>query len=156
MFVVTFWNYLAVFGLSAVPVIELKGSIPVGLSMGLPEWQCFLVAIFGSIILSPFIILLTRRVLESFMNSKYGWLKRFGTWQHNRLARKGGRLEKYSYWFLFLLVAIPLPTTGVWTGSMVAGLFDLRIKHALPIIFMGNVVAGLLVWLIWGFVAQPL
>ena len=148
---VTFWNYLAVFGLSAVPVIELKGSIPVGISMGLPELNCFITAVFGSIILSPLIILLTRRVLEICMRSKWEVLRRFGNWQHGRLARKGGRLEKYSYWFLFLLVAIPLPTTGVWTGSMVAGLFDLRIKHALPIIFIGNVVAGLLVWLIWGF-----
>ena len=146
-----FWKYLAVFGLSAVPVIELKGSIPVGISMGIPELECFITAVFGSIILSPLIILLTRRVLESFMRSKIKLLQRFGTWQHSRLARKGGRLEKYRYWFLFFLVAIPLPTTGVWTGSMVAGLFDVRIKYALPIIFFGNVVAGLLVWLIWGF-----
>lgn len=148
----TFWNYLAVFGLSAVPVIELKGSIPMGISMGIPEIYCFIVAIFGSIILSPFIIMLTRRVLELMMNSKFKLLSRFGSWQHKRLARKGGRLEKYSHWFLFILVAIPLPTTGVWTGSMVAGLFDIRIKYALPIIFVGNIVAGLLVWLITGFV----
>ena len=148
---VTFWHYLAVFGLSAVPVIELKGSIPIGISMGLPELNCFITAVFGSIMLSPLIILLTRRVLESFMRSNFTPLKRFGTWQHKRLARKGGKLHKYSYWFLLILVAIPLPTTGVWTGSMVAGLFDIRIKYALPIIFIGNVVAGLLVWWIWGF-----
>ena len=148
---VTFWHYLAVFGLSAVPVIELKGSIPIGISMGLPELNCFITAVFGSIILSPLIILLTRRVLESFMRSKWAPLRRFGTWQHGRLGKKGSKLHKYSYWFLFVLVAIPLPTTGVWTGSMVAGLFDIRIKYALPIIFVGNVVAGLLVWWIWGF-----
>lgn len=149
---VTFWNYLAVFALSAVPVIELKGSIPMGLSMGIPEIHCFVVAIFGSIILSPFIIMLTRRVLDMMINSKIKLLSDFGKWQHKRLARKGGRLEKYSHWFLFILVAIPLPTTGVWTGSMVAGLFDIRIKYALPIIFVGNIVAGLLVWRFFGFV----
>ena len=148
---VTFWNYIAVFALSAVPVIELKGSIPMGMSMGIPEIECFIIAVFGSILLSPFIILLTRRVLDSFINSKFELLKRFGTWQHKRLAKKGGKLEKYRFWFLFVLVAIPLPTTGVWTGSMVAGLFDIRLKTALPIIFVGNCVAGLLVWLIWGF-----
>ena len=123
----TFWSYLAVFGLSAVPVIELKGSIPMGMSMGIPEIECFIVAIFGSIVLSPFIILLTRRILESFMNSRFRLLNRFGNWQHKRLAKKGGKLEKYRYWFLFMLVAIPLPTTGVWTGSMVAGLFDIYV-----------------------------
>ena len=151
MAILTFWHYLAVFALSAVPVIELKGSIPVGMSWGIPEWQCFVIAVFGCIVLSPFIIMLTRRVLESFMSSNFKPLKKFGTWQHKRLAKKGGKLEKYRYWFLFVLVAIPLPTTGVWTGSMVAGLFDIRIKTALPIIFIGNCVAGLLVWLIWGF-----
>lgn len=148
-----FWSYLAVFGLSAVPVIELKGSIPMGMALGVPEWHCFALAIFGSMILSPAIILLTRRVLDWMQKSRFKLLARFGDWQHRRLAKKGGKLEKYSYFFLFLLVAIPLPTTGVWTGSMVAGLFDIRLKYALPIIFVGNVVAGILVWLIWGFAA---
>lgn len=148
---VTFWSYLAVFALSAVPIIELKGSIPVGISMGVPQVECFIIAIFGSMILSPFIILLTRRVLGMLINSKIKLFQRFGTWQNKRLTRKGTKLEKYRTWFLFLLVAIPLPTTGVWTGSMVAGLFDIRIKTALPVIFLGNCVAGLLVWLIWGF-----
>jgi len=151
-----FLTYLIVFGLSAVPVIELKGSIPVGISLGLPAWECFLIAIFGSMILSPLIIMFTRQVLAWLKNSKVKMFARFGNWQENRLARKGGKLEKYRLWFLFFLVAIPLPTTGVWTGSMLAGLFDIRMKTALPIIFIGNIVAGLLVWLIWGFAAQPL
>ena len=61
-------------------------------------------------------------------------------------------LKKYGELaFLFILVAIPLPTTGVWTGSMVAGLFDIRLRTALPVIFVANCVAGVLVWLIWGF-----
>ncbi len=148
---VTFWSYFLVFGLSAVPLIELKGSIPVGISLGIPEVQCFIVAEFGCIVLSPLIIIFTRRVLEAFMNSDIKLLNRFGTWQHRRLTNKGGRAGKYKMLFLFLFVAIPLPTTGVWTGSMIAGLFDLRMKKAIPVIFLGNIVAGLLIWLIWGF-----
>ncbi|MGI5848486.1 MAG: COG2426 family protein [Christensenellales bacterium] len=148
---ITFWSYLTVFGMSALPIIELKGSIPVGMSMGIPELQCFIVAIFGSMILSPFIIVLTRRVLDKFMNSKISWLQRFGKWQHKRLLIKGGKIEKYRVWFLFIFVAIPLPSTGVWTGSMIAGLFDIRLRNALPAIFLGNCVAGLCIWLIWGF-----
>lgn len=148
---VTFWHYLAVFGLSAVPVIELKGAIPFGMHLGIPALECFLVAVFGSMLFSPGIILLTRRVLDAMMNSRVKLFYRFGHWQHARLLRRGGKIEKYRGWFLFILVAIPLPTTGVWTGSMVAGLFDIRLKVALPIIFIGNCVAGALVWLIWGF-----
>ncbi len=148
---VTFWDYLIVFGLSAVPIIELKGAIPVGMSMGIPELECILVAVFGSMLFSPGIILLTRRVLNAMMNSRVRLLSRIGRWQHDRLLRKGGKLEKYRVWFLLLFVAIPLPTTGVWTGSMIAGLFDIRLKVALPLIFLGNCVAGALIWLIWGF-----
>ena len=147
----TFWDFFLVFALSAVPVIELKGAIPVGLSMGIPEWECFLIAIFGSMLFSPLIILLTRRVLKWFMSSRIGILNRFGHWQHERLLRRGGKVEKYRFWVLFLFVAIPLPTTGVWTGSMIAGFFDIRMRIALPVIFAGNCIAGLLVWLVFGF-----
>ncbi len=147
-----FWSYVAVFALSAVPVIELKGSIPVGLSLGVPELDCFLLAIFGSMLLSPLLILMTRRILDWLVASNVRLFSRFGTWQHNRLAKRGTKLKRYgTLLFLFALVAIPLPTTGVWTGSMVAGLFDIRMRVALPIIFVANCVAGVLVWLIWGF-----
>lgn len=146
------WSYLAVFALSAVPIIELKGAIPVGMSLGVPELHCFLLAVFGSMLFSPALILLTRRILEWFQNSNVKVFKKFGDWQHRRLAKRGSGLKKYGELaFLFILVAIPLPTTGVWTGSMVAGLFDIRMKTALPIIFVANCIAGVLVWLIWGF-----
>ncbi len=148
---VTFWNYMIVLGLSAIPIIELKGAIPVGISMGIPEFECFLVAVLGSMLFCPGIMLLTRRVLYAMMNSRIKLLNRFGRWQHRRVMRKGGRLEKYRIWFLLLFVAVPLPTTGVWTGSMIAGLFDIRLKVALPLIFLGNCIAGGLIWLIWGF-----
>ena len=146
------WSYLAVFALSAVPIIELKGAIPVGMSLGVPELHCFLLAVFGSMLCSPLLILLTRRILDWFQKSNNKIFKRFGDWQQRRLAKRGSGLKKYGELaFLFILVAIPLPTTGVWTGSMVAGLFDIRLRTALPVIFVANCVAGVLVWLIWGF-----
>ena len=150
-----FWHYLAVFALSAVPIIELKGAIPVGMSLGVPELHCFVLAVFGSMLCSPLLILLTRRILEWLQRSKIKLFRRFGDWQQRRLAKKGTSLKKYgALAFLFVLVAIPLPTTGVWTGSMVAGLFDIRMRTALPVIFAGNCVAGVLVWLIWGFASS--
>ena len=148
---ISIWSYLLVFALAAVPIIELKGAIPAGIALGIPEWECFVLAVLGSIIVSPLIIFFTRRVLDYLMNSKIKIFRRFGNWQHRRLLRKGGKMEKYRVWFLFIFVAIPLPTTGVWTGSMIAGLFDIRMKIAVPVIFLGNCVAGLLIWLIWGF-----
>lgn len=150
-----FWSYVAVFALSAVPIIELKGAIPVGMSLGVPEFHCFLVAVFGSMLFSPALIIMTRRILEWLQKSRVKFFNRVGSWQQRRLAKKGTNMKKYGTMaFLFILVAIPLPTTGVWTGSMVAGLFDIRMKTALPIIFVGNCVAGILVWLIWGFASS--
>lgn len=148
---ITFWSYLAVFFLAAVPIVEVKGAIPLGLSLGIPQLECFILAIIGAMIFTPIIILVTRRVLTWCMNSKVKVLSRFGHWQHERLLKKGGKFVKYRDWFLFIFVAIPLPTTGCWTGSMLAGLFEIPLKRALPIIFLGNVVASVLVWLIWGF-----
>jgi uncharacterized membrane protein len=147
-----FWSYLAVFALSAVPIIELKGAIPFGMSLDVPELHCFLLAVFGSMLFSPLLIIMTRRILEWLQKSNIKAFNKFGHWQHNRLAKRGSGMKKYgALAFLFILVAIPLPTTGVWTGSMVAGLFDIRMKIALPVIFVANCVAGVLVWLIWGF-----
>ena len=137
-----------------VPVIEVKGAIPVGMGLGIPEWQCFLLALFGSMAVSPLIIFFTRRVLDYMMNSRFRLFRRFGNWQHRRLLRKGGKIEKYRVWFLLVFVAIPLPTTGVWTGSMIAGLFDIRMKTALPVIFIGNCIASFLIWLISVYAPQ--
>jgi uncharacterized membrane protein len=134
-----------------LPLFELKGSIPVGISMGIPPLECFIVAEIGCIVLTPLIIMFTKRILDWFMSSRIKLLNRFGAWQHRRLSSHSGKVDRYKTWFLFIFVAIPLPTTGVWTGSMIAGLFDMRIKKAVPIIFLGNIVAGLLIWLIWGF-----
>jgi len=148
-----YFDYLIVFVLAAVPVIELKGAIPVGLSRGIPQIECFIIAVAGSMLFCPLIIILTRRVLEWCMRSNVALIHRFGHWQHNRVLRRGGKIEKYREWMLFIFVAIPLPTTGVWTGSMIAGLFDIRLRSAFPVIFLGNCVAGALIWLIWGFTA---
>jgi uncharacterized membrane protein len=83
--------------------------------------------------------------------SRLAFLKPAVTWIERHADKKGNQVRKYSLLGLFILVAIPLPGTGVWTGSLVAAVLDLRIKHALPVIFLGNIVASFCILLLTGF-----
>ena len=138
-----FLKYLCVMGLSAVPIIELRFAVPWGIANGLPLLPVLVVSIIGNMLPVPFIILFTRNV--------FGWMKK----KSERLGSLAEKLEeranakkdlivKYEMWGLFLLVAIPLPGTGAWTGALVAALFDLRIKNAFPVIFAGVTTAGII------------
>ena len=137
---------LITFLISMVPVIELRGALPIGVGMGLEPWVALVVSIIGNMVPVPFIIIFIRRILN--------WMHRFE--KFDRLAkrleakaeRQGDKLVKYETLGLFLLVAIPLPGTGAWTGSLVVALFDLRLKTAIPTIFAGVVAAGLVVFFI--------
>ena len=137
---------LFTFFLSMVPVFELRGALPVGVGMGLSPWTALIVSIIGNMVPVPFIILFIRKILE--------WMKRFDAFR--RIAEKleakakkhEDKIAKYEALGLFVLVAIPLPGTGAWTGSLVAALFDLRLRSAVPVIFAGVVCAGLIVFFI--------
>jgi len=132
-------------GVAALPVLELRGAIPFGLSLGLSAQAAFLSSLIGNMIPVAFIILLIRRV--------FTWLHNHPQWGPvvNRLEERAhlqSRLvRKYRLWGLCLLVAIPLPGTGAWTGAMVAGVLEIRLRDALPVIFLGVLLAGIIVLL---------
>ena len=131
---------LMTFGVAMVPVLELRGAIPMGVAAGLPPELACIIAIFGNMLPVPFIMLLVRRVFDwlrgtAFFGPKIDWLER-------RAHLKGRLVRKYRLPGLMILVAIPLPGTGAWTGALVAALLDIRLRHALPAIFLGVVIAG--------------
>ena len=131
-----------VLGMSMLPVLEVKAAIPVGLAMGLPLWETFFIALLGSCIPVPFILLLLRPFFHGCKGRPF--FHRLAEKLEGRFQKKSGGVRRYSLLGLFLFVAIPLPTTGVWTGSGIAAMLDLRIRHALPVIVAGNAVAALL------------
>lgn len=135
---------LSVFGLAMIPVFELRGAIPVGVAAGLPFWTVFLTAFLGNLLPVPFLILFTRRVFE-WLRTKSALLERFVSRLERKAATKEDLLKKYELLGLCILVAIPLPGTGAWTGSLVAAVFDIRLKHAFPAIALGVLIAGILV-----------
>jgi uncharacterized membrane protein len=144
---------LLTFLVAMVPVIELRGAIPLGVSLGLHPWVAMIVSIVGNMIPVPFIILFIRQIfkwMREYMPRLEGFISRL----ERRAEGKWDRVHKYSFLGLLLLVAIPLPGTGAWTGALVAALLDMRLRSALPSIFFGVLIAGFLVTgLTFGFAA---
>ncbi len=129
---------------SMLPVVELRGGIPFGVSAGLPTSLAVAAALLGNIIPVPFLILFTRRVftwLRRHIPALEGFLNRL----ERRAESKKDLVQKYKFWGLLILVAVPLPGTGAWTGALVAAVMDLRLKNALPAIFGGVLIAAAIV-----------
>ncbi len=139
-----FLKYLTVFGVAALPVLELRGAVPYGIAMDLPLLPVLVVSVLGNMLPVPFIILFIRQIFE-WMKRKSAWLRGIAERLESRAHAKGSNmLVKYELLGLFILVAIPLPGTGAWTGALVAALFNLRIKNAFPVILAGVVAAGII------------
>ena len=137
-------EFFAILGSSMLPIIEIKGAIPLGvLSFDLPLWEVFFVAVLGSCIPSPFILFFIRKILHICQKSKLWIFRKVANIIVNKVEKNKEKVKRYGYLAIFIFVAIPLPGTGVWTGSLIAGMLDLRIKYSLPAIVAGNVVASL-------------
>ena len=134
----------ALFIISMIPFIELRGSIIFGAAMGLPWQHTFLVSFLRNILPVPFFILLARPI--------FAWLKTtrllagFTQKVEDRLMKRADKVtvQKYSAVGLFLFVAIPLPGTGAWSGSLIAALLDVKMRYALPAVIAGVFAAGVI------------
>lgn len=138
-------DVLVTFIISMFPVVELRLAIPVGASMGLPIWEAALVSILGNMLPVPLIIAFIRKILD-WLKKHVSWMQKFVVWLEKKATGpKADRVRKYEFWGLLILVAVPLPGTGAWTGSLIAALLDIRMKRALPPILTGVLVAALIV-----------
>ncbi len=136
-------KYLMVIGIAMTPVLELRGAVPWGLAQDLEYIPVLTASIVGNMIPVPFIILFVRRVFD-WMKKKSSRLGSIAEKLEKRAENKMDMLVKYELLGLYVLVAIPLPGTGAWTGSLVAALFNLRLKTAFPTILLGVVTAGII------------
>ncbi len=134
---------LQVFILSMVPIIELRGAIPVGVAYDMPFVENLILSSLGNMLPVPFVILFVRKLFSWFKDKRI--MYRAICWVENHVLKKEYMLRKYSLIGLCILVAIPLPGTGAWTGAMLAGLLNIRLRQALPTIALGVVIAGLIV-----------
>ena len=131
------------FLISMLPVLELRGGIPYGVAHGLTYYEAALAACLGNMFPVPFIIVLIRKI--------FTWLKTFPKLKQliEKLEQRGhikGRLvRKYRMPGLVILVAVPLPGTGAWTGALAAAMLDMRLRTAVPAILLGVCIAAAIV-----------
>ncbi len=130
--------------IAALPLIELRGAIPIGVSMGLSPIHAAILGIIGSLIPVPFLLFFLKPVFIWLRQTKL--FRGFVDRTVERTLKKSENIRKYRIIGLILFVGIPLPGTGVWTGSLAAILFNIRIKHALPAIALGNLLAGIIMF----------
>jgi len=139
----------AVVIIATLPILELRGSIPIAiLWYKMPWWQAYILSVIGNLIPIIPIILLIGPVSDFLMKRSKLW-HRFFTWVFERSRKRGGDLvEKYEALGLAIFVAIPLPVTGAWTGSLLAFLMHVRARRAFPCILAGVLTAGGVVTLV--------
>ena len=135
------------FFVSMLPVLELRGALPLGLALGLPLGQAYAASVLGNMLPVPFIILFIRPLLD-WLRKQSRLFARFAQWLEDRADKKGDLVIRYRLLGLVLLVAVPLPGTGAWTGALVAALLRLRLTTSIPAIFLGVLLAGVAVALL--------
>lgn len=129
-FLETVGEELCVFFCSMLPIIECRGSIPLGFALGLPWWQTFLFSVVGNLLPVPFILLFMRAILKYLTKSRVKLFYRFGNWLQRKVEKNKGKIEKYSYLGVLIFVAIPFPGTGAWTGTLIASVLQLEPKKS--------------------------
>ena len=135
-------NYFYIFLISMVPIVELRGAIPVARALNLEPLQSFLIAVIGNMIPVPFILLLITPFCNLLKKTKlFAWFPR---WLDSKVEKNKHKVEKYAFWGLFAFVAIPFPGTGAWTGSLIASFLDFDFKKSILAVFLGVCTAGVI------------
>ena len=144
LLVLGFSRELVVIIISALPISELRGGIPVAINVfGFPWYEAYLLAIIGNLIPVPVLLLFFNSIYR--LLGKIAVIKRYFDWLIKRTRERGGIVKKYERIGLMLFVAIPLPVTGAWTGSLAAELFGIEFKYAFMSILAGILIAGVII-----------
>ncbi|MBU1121754.1 MAG: small multi-drug export protein [Candidatus Omnitrophica bacterium] len=136
-------NELLVFLVSASPVVELRGAIPIGVAKGMAIGKIFVFALLGNLLPICPLLLFFRWGLARLERIKI--IDKIFKWWFKRVEKKSKIVEKYGFWGLVFFVSIPCPGTGAWTGSVAATLFNFRIRKAILAISLGVLLAGIFV-----------
>ena len=139
-------KYLWVFFVSMVPLIELRGAIPISQGLGLPLLPSYIVAVIGNMLPVPIIYLFARKVLEWGADKPV--IGKFFTFCLEKGKKGGEKLQEKAgrglFWALMLFVGIPLPGTGAWTGTLAASILDMDFKSTVASVMLGVLLAGII------------
>ena len=142
-------NYLIIFLISMVPIVELRGAIPVAVGMGMQGTELFwayVICVLGNMVPVPFIFLFARKILIWGKDKKY--IGKFFTFCYNKGEKGGKKLQEKTgrglFIALMLFVGIPLPGTGAWTGTLAASFLDMDFKKSIIAVMCGVLIAGVI------------
>ena len=133
---------VALFLISMIPLIELRGAVPLGIAAGLPWWEVLPLCYLGNLLPIPFVILFAERLLDWF--SRLPLFRKPANWYRKKLNGKKAKVTRYARLGLFLFVAVPIPGTGAWSGAAIAALLKMPPLRAFFSIACGVVTAGLI------------
>ena len=143
-------NYVITFLVAMLPIVELRGAIPIAVGLGTPLVQSYVVAVIGNMVPVPFIYFFARKILEWGAGRKY--VGKFFTALLNKGSKAGEKLEGKTGFALFialaLFVGIPLPGTGAWTGTLAASILKIDFKKSVISVMAGGLMAGIIMGLI--------
>ena len=135
---------LKIFLISMVPLIEQRGSIPVGIiGYHLNPWLVFIVSLLGSFIPAPFVYFFFNRILDWMKTKKF--LHKFTNFIEKKVQKGAKQVEQYMEIGLTIFVGIPLPTTGLWTGSAIAAFLGLDFKKSMICVFLGGIISAVII-----------
>lgn len=137
-----FANYVYIVIVSMVPLIELRGAIPLAMALKMPLVPSFIVSIIGNLIPIPFILLLIKKICAWMKTTKH--LSKIPLYLEQKVEKNKDKVTKYAKWGLFIFVAIPLPGTGAWSGALVASFLDFKFKDSMVAITCGVISAGII------------
>ncbi len=137
---------LIAFLVSLLPILELRGGLIAANLLGVKLIPAFIICFIGNMLPIPFILLFIEKIFNWLRDKKgLGAVVRYC---EKKADKNRDKIDKYGLWGLLILVAIPLPGTGAWTGALVAALMRLDIKKSLPVIAAGVIIAGVIVSLV--------
>ena len=136
----------ALFAISMVPLIELRGAVPVGIAAGMPWHEVLPICVVGNLLPIPFVLFFAEWLLD--LLARLPLLRGFADRYKAGLERKKGSITKYARFGLFLFVAIPIPGTGAWSGAAIASLLKMKRGRAFASIALGVITAGLIMSLV--------
>lgn len=133
---------LSVFFVSMIPLVEERGGLVLARILEIPMWEGVFWCVIGNIVPVPFILFGIEKLLHWMADHH---LSKVAEWIEAKAHKNKPKVDKYGFWGLMLFVGIPLPGTGAWTGSLVAALFDMDLKHASLSILLGIFMAAVIV-----------
>ena len=128
-----------------IPAVEVKGAIPFGMALQLAPWQAYLMALTGSFFVVCFLAFFTHWFYVECKN--HGLFKRFIGWIDKMVLKNKDKIRKYGPWAIFAYVAVPIPGTGTWTGSILASVLNMKPQVTILCVMCGNAVAGMIMML---------